>query len=121
MEELSGKTMNVLHRATSIRGVRDLPHEEARRLESDWNAVFTKIGIVQGHLKARRKELRSRSALANRSAIFLAEEKCIVRAVPPKLLRESTLSAASNLVDRDGTFLFLSARFDLGARFTRLE
>ena len=75
VEELSGKTMNVLHRATSIRGVRDLPHEEARRLESDWNAVFTKIGIVQGHLKARRKELRSRNALAESLRHILGRRK----------------------------------------------
>ena len=61
-EELSGKTMNVLQRATSIRGVRALPGEETRRIELDWNAVFTKLGVVQGQLKARRKELRSRTA-----------------------------------------------------------
>lgn len=61
-EELSGKTMNVLQRATSIRGVRALPGDETRRIELDWNAVFTKLGVVQGHLKARRKELRSRTA-----------------------------------------------------------
>ena len=59
--ELSGKAMNVLQRATSIRGVRDLAAEETRRLESDWNAVFTKIGVVQGQLKARRRELLSRN------------------------------------------------------------
>lgn len=62
VEEAAGKTMNVLQRATSIRGVRELSGEEARRLELDWNAVFTKLGVLQGQLKARRKELRSRSA-----------------------------------------------------------
>ena len=61
-EELSGKTMNVLQRATSIRGVRALSGEETRRIELDWNAVFTKLGVVQGQLKAHRKELRSRTA-----------------------------------------------------------
>jgi hypothetical protein len=61
--ELSGKAMNVLQRSTSIRGVRDLSAEETRRLESDWNAVFTKIGVVQGQLKARRRELLSRNIL----------------------------------------------------------
>lgn len=55
--ELSGKTMNVLQRASSIRGVRELSGEETRRLEADWNAVFTKVGVVQGQLKARRREL----------------------------------------------------------------
>lgn len=59
--ELSGKAMNVLQRASSIRGVRDHSTEETRRLESDWNAVFTKIGVVQGQLKARRRALLSRN------------------------------------------------------------
>ncbi len=62
LEALSGKAMNVLHRATSVRGMRDLPSDEARRLEMDWNAVFTKLGVLQGQLKARRKDLRSRTA-----------------------------------------------------------
>jgi hypothetical protein len=62
--ELSGKAMNVLQRASSIRGVRELGGEETRRLESDWNFVFTKIGVVQGQLKARRRELLGRSILA---------------------------------------------------------
>ncbi|HEX4666357.1 MAG TPA: hypothetical protein VH207_07140 [Chthoniobacterales bacterium] len=62
--ELSGKAMNVLQRAASIRGVRELGGEETRRLESDWNFVFTKIGVIQGQLKARRRELLGRSILA---------------------------------------------------------
>jgi hypothetical protein len=62
--ELSGKAMNVLQRASSIRGVRELGGEETRRLESDWNFVFTKIGVIQGQLKARRRELLGRSILA---------------------------------------------------------
>ena len=59
--ELSGKSMNVLQRAASIRGTRELSPEDARRLEADWNAVFTKVGVVQGQLKARRRELLGRS------------------------------------------------------------
>jgi hypothetical protein len=55
--ELSGKAMNVLQRASSIRGVRDLTNEEIRRLETEWNGVFTKLGVLQGQLKAQRKEL----------------------------------------------------------------
>lgn len=55
--ELSGKAMNVLQRASSIRGVRELTNEEVRRLETEWNGVFTKLGVMQGQLKARRKEL----------------------------------------------------------------
>ena len=62
--DLSGKAMNVLQRASSIRGVRELGGEETRRLESDWNFVFTKIGVIQGQLKARRRELLGRSILA---------------------------------------------------------
>ena len=63
--ELSGKAMNVLLRASSIRGVRELSSDETRRLESDWNAVFTKIGVIQGQLKARRRELLGRSVLTH--------------------------------------------------------
>ncbi len=59
--ELSGKAMNVLQRAGSIRGVRDLGGEEIRRLEADWNAVFTRLGVIQGQLKARRREMMSRN------------------------------------------------------------
>ena len=61
LEQLTSKVMNVLLRATSVRGMRDLPSDEARRLESDWNSVFTKMGLVLGQLKARRKELRAQS------------------------------------------------------------
>jgi hypothetical protein len=55
--ELSGKAMNVLQRASSVRGVRELTGEDVRRLEAEWNGVFTKLGVLQGQLKARRKEL----------------------------------------------------------------
>ena len=72
MAELSGKAMNVLQRASSIRGVRELSVEETRRLESDWNAVFTKIGVIQGQLKSRRRELLGRSALAQSLAGLFA-------------------------------------------------
>ncbi len=64
LDGLSGKVMNVLQRAVSMRGVRDLPGEEVRRLEMEWNAVFTKLGVVQGQLKARRKQLAGQTALA---------------------------------------------------------
>ena len=55
--EASGKAMSVLQRGVSVRGVRDLSNDEVRRLETDWNSVFTKLGLMQGQLKARRKEL----------------------------------------------------------------
>jgi uncharacterized protein Smg (DUF494 family) len=64
LADLSGKAMNVLQRASSVRGVRDFSPEDVRRLESEWNGVFTKLGVVQGQLKARRKELAGQSALA---------------------------------------------------------
>jgi hypothetical protein len=57
LAEASGKAMSVLSRGVSVRGVRDLPTDEVRRLETDWNGVFTKLGLMQGQLKARRKEL----------------------------------------------------------------
>lgn len=62
--ELSGRAMNVLQRGASIRGVRDLTNDETRRMEADWNGVFTKLGVVQGQLKGRRKELAGMSPLA---------------------------------------------------------
>jgi len=59
--ELSGKAMNVLQRASSIRGVRELSNDEIRRIETEWNGVFTKLGVIQGQLKARRKDLASQT------------------------------------------------------------
>lgn len=70
LAELSGKAMNVLQRGVSIRGVRELPNEEVRRLESDWNGMFTKLGVAQGQLKARRKALARQTALAYYFARF---------------------------------------------------
>jgi hypothetical protein len=61
--ELSGKAMNVLQRVSSVRGVRDLTNDEIRRLEMEWNGVFTKLGVVQGQLKARRKELAGQTII----------------------------------------------------------
>ena len=55
--ELSGRAMNVLQRGASMRGVRELTNDEIRRLEADWNGVFTKLGVLQGQLKSRRKTL----------------------------------------------------------------
>lgn len=60
--ELSGKAMNVLQRVSSVRGVRELSNEDVRRLETEWNGVFTKLGVVQGQLKGRRKELAGQTA-----------------------------------------------------------
>ena|ERR1700730_1651204 len=57
LDGLSGKAMNVLQRGVSIRGVRELPNDEIRRLETEWNAVFTKLGTMQGQLKSQRKHL----------------------------------------------------------------
>jgi len=62
--ELSGKAMNVLQRGVSIRGVRELSNDEVRRLETTWNAVFTQLGVVQGQLKAQRKELAGQTVFA---------------------------------------------------------
>ena len=62
--EVSGKAMSVLQRGVSLRGLRDLSKEEVRRLETDWNGVFTKVGLMQGQLKARRKDLAEQTALS---------------------------------------------------------
>ena len=62
LAEASGKAMSVLQRGVSVRGVRDLSNDEVRRLETDWNGVFTKLGLMQGQLKAKRKELTEQTA-----------------------------------------------------------
>ena len=36
-------------------------NEEVRRLETEWNSVYTKLGVVQGQLKSRRKLLAEQS------------------------------------------------------------
>ena len=61
--ELSGKAMNVLNRASSIRGTRDLSNDEIRRLEMEWNGVFTKLGVLQGQLKTQRRQLAKLSVI----------------------------------------------------------
>jgi hypothetical protein len=63
LNELSSRAISVLNRASSMRAVRDLPPEEVRRLEAEWNAVFTKLGVAQGQLKSRRKALAEQSVL----------------------------------------------------------
>jgi hypothetical protein len=63
LDGLPGKAMNVLRRAASVRGVRDLVGEDIRRLEMEWNSVFTKLGAIQGQLKAKRKQLAGQTAL----------------------------------------------------------
>ena len=64
LTELSGKAMNVLQRGSSMRGVRELNSEDVRRLEVDWNGVFTRLGVVQGQLKSQQKELMGQTGLA---------------------------------------------------------
>jgi hypothetical protein len=64
LDGLSGKAMNVLQRGVSVRGVRDLTGDDVRRLETEWNMVFTKLGVVQGQLKARRKQFAQQTVLA---------------------------------------------------------
>lgn len=64
LAELSGKAMNVLQRCVSVRGVRELSNDDVRRLETEWNSVFTKLGVVQGQLKSRRKDLAGQNPAA---------------------------------------------------------
>lgn len=61
LTELSGRAMNVLNRSSSMRAVRELSGDDARRLEAEWNGVFTKLGLAQGQLKSRRKALAEQS------------------------------------------------------------
>src|SRR5947208_9365934 len=62
--ELSGRAMNVLQRGVSMRGVRELSNDDVRRLEGEWNAVFTKLGVLQGQLKSRRKVIAGQTLLS---------------------------------------------------------
>lgn len=62
--DLSGRAMNVLQRGVSMRGVRELSGEDVRRLESEWNSVFTKLGVMQGQLKSKRKALEEQHPVA---------------------------------------------------------
>jgi hypothetical protein len=62
--ELSGRAMNVLQRAASVRGVRELTNDDVRRLETEWNGVFTKLGVLQGQLKSRRKALAGQTPIS---------------------------------------------------------
>jgi hypothetical protein len=62
--ELSGRAMNVLQRGVSMRGVRELSNDDVRRLETDWNGVFTKLGVLQGQLKSRRKILAGQTPVS---------------------------------------------------------
>ena len=77
LTELSGRAMNVLQRCVSVRGVRELSNEEVRRLESEWNGVFTKLGVVQGQLKSRRKALAGQTPFTYYlSRIFPSLQPC---------------------------------------------
>ncbi len=46
LRDLGGRAMNVLNRASSMRAIRELSNDDARRIETEWNAVFTKLGVV---------------------------------------------------------------------------
>lgn len=64
LAELSGRAMNVLNRGVSMRAVREMSNEDIRRLEAEWNGVFTKLGVLQGQLKGKRKALAAQTALS---------------------------------------------------------
>lgn len=64
LAELSGRAMNVLNRGVSMRAVREMSNEDIRRLEAEWNGVFTKLGVLQGQLKSQRKALLAQSAFS---------------------------------------------------------
>ena len=70
--ELSGRAMNVLQRSVSVRGVRELSNEDVRRLETEWNGVFTKLGVVQGQLKSQRKALAEQTPLTYYLSYYLS-------------------------------------------------
>jgi len=57
LRDLGGRAMNVLNRGSSLRVIRELSNDDAWRMETEWNAVFTKLGVIQGQLKSDRKVL----------------------------------------------------------------
>jgi hypothetical protein len=61
MSELASRAMNVLNRGSSLRAIRELSNDDARRIEAEWNGVFTKLGLIQGQLKADRKVLAAQT------------------------------------------------------------
>src|SRR5437763_3019801 len=65
LSDLSGRAMSVLNRGSSLRVVRELSNDEARRLEVEWNGVFTKLGVVRGQVKSRRKALAEATPFAH--------------------------------------------------------
>ena len=65
LSDLSGRAMSVLNRGSSLRVVRELSNDEARRLEVEWNGVFTKLGVVRGQVKSRRKALAETTPFAH--------------------------------------------------------
>jgi hypothetical protein len=69
--ELSGRAMNVLNRGVSMRAVREMSNEDIRRLEAEWNGVFTKLGVLQGQLKGKRKTLAAQTAFSYYMSTFL--------------------------------------------------
>ncbi len=75
LNELSSRAMNVLNRGVSVRGVREMSGEDARRMEADWNGVFTKLGVLQGQLKSKRKELAAQNAVSYYVGRFLRREE----------------------------------------------
>ena len=79
LSELSGRAMNVLQRCVSVRGVRELSNEEVRRLEAEWNGVFTKLGVVQGQLKSQRKALAAQTPFAYYAARFFPKLQSVLR------------------------------------------
>ncbi len=84
--ELSGRAMNFLNRGVSMRGVREMSNEDVRRLEAEWNSVFTKLGVLQGQLKSKRK------ALVGRDSVFLLYRRPLSPAGRCVLIPESSQS-----------------------------
>jgi hypothetical protein len=74
-DELLGKTLNLLNRATSMRAMRELSGIDARRLEMDWNVIFAKMGTVLGQLKKMRKEFSLRKNFAETLAQFFRPKR----------------------------------------------
>jgi hypothetical protein len=61
--EIQHSTRQVLTSAASMNDVRNLEREVARRMENQWNEVFTRMETIFGQLKVRKTELARKNVL----------------------------------------------------------
>lgn len=84
--EIHTSTRQALTTAASMNGVRTLDQEHARRMENQWNEVFTRMETILGQLKVRKTELARRNVLTVWcSKLIKMKTFCVVAEVLPPL------------------------------------